>query len=312
MSFTARVREELAHAPSGRRCCHTVETLAMVRLAGALHLTDAGPAWVVDVGDGAVARRLRAGLTELFDIRPDVEVHRRTGLHGQRYRLPVRAPARTQLQRLGVLDSRGRPVETLDPAAMQEPHDAAAFVRGAIMASGSISDPRRPPHLEIRAPNGATAEVVRSLLMRCGAPGARSAVRDDGWRVVTKSGEAIGAVLAHAGAHAAFLTWDGERLRRELRGEANRATNADQANLVRAAGAAARQVAAIEKAVRQLGWEHIPDDLRTTALVRLANPQAPLGDLGALHDPPVGKATVHRRLARLAELAEGDAFEADR
>lgn len=312
MTYTADVREELAHAPAGRECCQTAEALAVVRLAGALHLTEAGAGWVVDVGDGAVARRVRSGLSQLFDIRPEVEVHRRTGLHGQRYRLVVHPPATKQLQRLGVLDSDGRPVDTPPRGLVRSAHDAAAFVRGGLMAAGSISDPRRPPHLEIRAPNAPTAALVRDLLVRCGAPKARASQREDGWRVVTKSGEAIGSVLAHAGAHGSFLTWDGERLRRELRGEANRATNADQANLGRAATAAARHVAAIEQAVEQLGWEQIPDDLRTTALVRLANPHASLGELGALHDPAVGKATVHRRLARLAELADDSGIQANR
>jgi DNA-binding protein WhiA len=312
MTFTARVREELAHLPDGPRCCRVAETTAVLRLAGALHLSDRGASWVVDVGDGAVARRTRGALSEVFGIKPDIEVHRRTGLHGQRYRLSVPAPADRQLVELGLLDRAGRPTEAPSSQLGVAAHDAAAFVRGALMAAGSISDPRRSPHLEVRVPNGATAELLRGLLVRCGAATAGAAQRDDGWRVAVKSGAAIGAVLARVGAHTAFLAWDGERLRRELRGEANRATNADEANLGRAATAAARQVAAIEAVVADIGWDGIREDLRETALARLANPEAPLADLGALHDPPVGKATVHRRLARLVEMAEQERFQADR
>lgn len=303
MTFTAQVREELAHAPVGPDCCRTAEAAAMVRLGGALHLSGSGMGWIVDVGEGAVARRLHAALHEVHGVRPEIEVHQPTGLQGTRYRLSLPRPAGPVLGRLGLLDDDGRPVEVAPASVTSAPHDAAAFVRGAFMVAGSISDPRRPAHLEIRVPNHAAAEALRRLLGRCGATAARSAQRSDGWRVVVKSGAAIGAVLARIGAHASFLEWDGARLRRELRGEANRATNADEANLARSVEAAGRQVAAIEAAVAAYGWDGLPDDLAQTALTRVANPQASIAELASLHRPPVGKATVHRRLGRIAALA---------
>lgn len=302
MSFTATVRDELAHAPPGPVCCRIAETAAMLRLGGALHLTDAGVGWVVVASSGAVVRRLHATLGEVLDVRPEIEVHEPTGLQTTRYRLVLHPPVDQALARVAVLDVDGRPLEKPATALTTATHDAAAYVRGALMVAGSFSDPRRPAHLEIAVGRRAAAEHLRRLIVRCGGTGARAAQHHDGWRVFSKSGAAIAGVLARVGAHGSFLEWDAERLRRELRGEANRATNADQANLSRAADAAARQVAAIEAAVRIHGWDGLPDDLRTTALARLANPQAALGELGALHDPPVGKATVHRRLARLAQL----------
>lgn len=276
----------------------------MVRLGGALHLSGAGTGWVVDVSDGAVARRLHSTLVGLFGVRPTIEVHQPTSLQKTRYRLSLPPPAQPLLQRLGLLTVDNQLVDSVVAGMVATPHDAAAYVRGAVMVAGSVSDPRREPHMEIRVTGEPGARVLQRLVERCGASAAGAAQRSDGWRVVSKSGASIGAVLARIGAHGAFLEWDAERLRRELRGEANRATNADGANLVRAATAAAHQVAAIEAAVGLLGWDAIPDDLRQTALARLANPEASLAELGALHDPPVGKATVHRRLARLAALTD--------
>ena len=278
----------------------------MMRLGGALHLSGQGPGWTVDVGENAVARRLHTALVGLYDIRPHIEVHQPTPLLGTRYRLSLPPPAANAMQRLSLLDADGRPVELPNPDVTSTPHDAAAFVRGALMVAGSFSDPRRAAHLEVRVPGGAAAELVRRLLRRCGASAPKAAERPDGWRVVSKSGASIAAVLARVGAHAAFLEWDGQRLRRELRGEANRATNADGANIGRVITASARQVALIEAVVAARGWDAMPDDLRETALARLANPEASLGELAALHDPPVAKATVHRRLERIAVLA-GDA-----
>ena len=311
MSFTDQVRDELAHAPPERDCCRTAEAAAMLRLSGALHVTGDGPGWVCDVGNGAVARRLHSALVQLYDVRPEIEVHQPTPLHGTRYRLSVPQPAALVLRRLGLLDEDGRPADSA-PELTAAQHDATAYVRGATMVAGSLSDPRRPAHFEIRVPNQRSATALERLVVRSGGTGARAAARQDEWRVVAKSGAAIGSLLARLGAHSSFLAWDAARLRRELRGEANRATNADQANLSRAAGAAARQVAAIEAVVGSVGWDGMPDDLSQTALARLANPQASLNELGALHDPPVGKATVHRRLARLTSMAEAQAHGGDR
>lgn len=302
MSFTATVRDELAHAAPGAHCCRTAETAAMLRIGGALHLTGAGVGWVVTVGSGAVARRLHGALAEVLGVRPEIEVHERTGLQTTRYRLVLQPPVEPALRRIGVLDDHRRPLGKPAIALTSAPHDAAAYLRGAVMVAGSLSDPRRPAHLEVGVPGAVAAEHLRKLMVRCGAAGARASERQEGWRVFSKSGAEIGALLARVGAHGAFLEWDAERLRRELRGEANRATNADAANLSRTADAASRQVAAIEAALGAHGWDGLPEDLRTTALTRLANPDASLGELADLHDPPVGKATVHRRLARLAAL----------
>src|SRR5690606_1192913 len=91
---------------------------------------------------------------------------------------------------------------------------------------------------------------------------------------------------------------------RELRGAANRVANADRANLVRSVGAAARDVETIQRLLAARGWEELPEDLRSLALARVANPEASLAELGSLLEPAVGKSTVHRRLRVLTEMAE--------
>ena len=305
MGFTDEGRDELVHAPLGPECCRRAETSAMVRLGGWLHLTTAGAGWVVTLTSGAATRRLHAALTQLLGSRPQVQVHQPTALRAGSYRLSLAQPVLPALAWLGVMSRNGQPVDAVPAQLVATAHDSSAYLRGCLMVAASVSDPRSAPHLELRAPGQGTAAGLRRLLVRCGGGGAHAAQRCDGWRVHCKSGEAIGAVLARAGAHRAFLAWDAARLRRELRGNANRAANADRANLGRAVAASGRQTAMIEAVVGALGWGGVPADLEQTALARLANPEASLAELGALHDPVVGKAAVHRRLARLAEMAEG-------
>lgn len=304
--FTTEVREELAHLPAGRECCREAETAALLRMGGTLELRG-GRSWgdaelVVATDSGAVARRLHASLRALGAGRPDVEVHAPHGLQvATRYRVRL-ARASGLLARLGMLDTGGFPTREPPGALTARACDAAGYVRGALMAAGSVSDPRRPPHLEITADDEPAARHLAGMLRRVGAPRARPARHGDRWRVVVKSGEQIGAVLARVGAHGAFLRWDEARFRRELRGAANRAANADRANLTRVVAASARQTAGIEQVVAAVGWDALPDNLAAVALARLANPEASLAELGGLLDPPVGKATVHRRLERVLEF----------
>lgn len=305
MSFTHDVRDELAHTEPGPKACRLAEMSAMLRFGGAVQIRGgAGVGYVIDTDVGAVARRLRAALDKVLSVTPTLEVHQPTGLRRTTtWRLGLHDAARPALVSLGILSAQGLPVAGVPASLVHRDEAAVAYLRGAVMLAGSVSDPRRAPHLEIRAPGAVTARELAALVERCGVDTARAA-EHGGWRVTVKSGEAIGGLLARLGAHTSFLRWDGDRLRRELRGAANRAANADRANVSRAVAASSRQTAAIQRAMTGPWWDNLPEELRAVALARLASPEASLTDLGALLDPPVGKSTVHRRLATLMALVE--------
>lgn len=304
--FTEAVRQELSSRPIGSDAEVWAELVGLARCAGRLTLVGGQDA----VGDrrrltlastsGAVARRLFALLQRRYDLRPELAVRAAGGVR-PRASFEVRLAAATEhvAVDLGLLDRAGKLRADL-PVAAGDPH-AAATLRGSVLACASFSAPGREPHLELVPGTGATAHAVAALL---GAElGARVPVHgNDPERVVVKSGERIGDLLVLVGATNAFLRWDEHRMRRELRGEANRLANADAANLRRTIDAAAEQIRAVEAAIDRVGWEALDDDLREVALARLANPGATLQEVGRLVDPPIGKSAVHRRLRRLIDI----------
>jgi cell division protein WhiA len=303
-SFTERVRQELSRAPLGTGDLVRAELAALVRFGGRLAVAGGDPPQLrleVETTSGAVARRVFTGLQHRYGIRPELAVRAPGGVHRRStYGVRVRAGARRIGADLWVVDAAGRPTDGLPPDLTGD--RAIAFLRGALLAAGSISSPGRPPHLEITASSRSAASALATLTARL--LGARAtAVAGDPPRMVIKSGEAIGELLAAVGAPQAFLAWDDRRLRRQLRNEANRLANADGANLRRTIDAAAHQVEAVERAVAAVGWDALDEELRSVALARLANPEASLAELGELVDPPVGKSAVHRRLRRLEALA---------
>jgi hypothetical protein len=305
VTFTADVRDELAHVPVGGDCCRRAELAAVLRLGGRFALRGGrGVGWSVDTSSGALARRVHVAARELGGATVVVEVHSPHGLRrATTYRLVLDGTTLALLGDLGLVDAQGRPGQDVPGELCRRDCDAVAYLRGALLGAGSVSDPRRAPHLEIGCATRAVATHLERVLRRAGAAGARAARHGESWRVVIKSSAELCALLARAGAHDAFLRFDAARLRRELRVAANRAANADRANVRRAVGAAAAHIAAIERLAVADGWDELDADLRALALARLANPEASLAELGRLLDPPVGKVTVHRRLGKLLALS---------
>jgi DNA-binding protein WhiA len=317
-AFTVRVKEELAalrpSAPAERRAL----LAGLLRFAASLHLgalAQAPPAvaprrtLVLGGSSGGVARLAFWLLHAGYDVRPELRVREAGALAPRaRYEVVLAEQVERVLADAGVLDGAGRLVPGVAGGLVRSREAAACFCRGAFLGRGSVSAPTREPHLEVGAPDERTAHDLAALLGRLGVP-ARAGVHDaDEHRVVCKGGEVIGRALLLMGAQSAYLAWEDGRIRREVRGEAVRLANADQANLRRNVAAAMAQVAAVERAVARLGWEGLPPDLAATAAARLAHPDATLAELGALLDPPRSKGAVLARLRRILDLV---AVEAD-
>ncbi|MFA9445364.1 DNA-binding protein WhiA [Egicoccus sp. AB-alg6-2] len=307
-SFTEDVRQELARLPLGDDVGTRAELTALLRLAGTLTVSggEEGMRRRLEVvtSSGAVARRAFTLLQRRYGLRPQLLVRAPGGVHRRStYGVRVEVGADEVARDLGLVDAEGRPRDGL-PADLSRAA-AIAFLRGALLAAGSVSDPGREPHLEITARSEATARGLAGLVERCLDGSARAVIETGGrerHRMVVKSGATIGDLLAAVGATVAFLQWGDRRLRRQLRSDANRLANADAANLRRTIDAAGAQVRVVEEVVAAAGWDALDEDVRVVALARLANPGATLQELGQLLDPPVGKSAVHRRMRKLESL----------
>jgi hypothetical protein len=177
----------------------------------------------------------------------------------------------------------------------------SAYLRGAFLGAGSLSGPRSP-HLEVRTPLHAGAAFVRSVAsavdvrMRVIDRASHSAAYAKGW-------DAIEAFLSVTGATATVLGLEERALVAGLRADANRLANADHANLVRQSRSAGAQLDAARALGAEGALERLPTTLAEAAELRLRHPSLSLRELAALADPPVTKATMAGRLARLVEHA---------
>jgi DNA-binding protein WhiA len=307
--MTATVKDELARLAVTRTCCRRSETSALLRFAGGLHVVGGRVVIEAELDAGAVARRLRKALYELYGQHSEVQVSTSGALRrGARYLVRVSREGATLARQTGLLDPRGRPVRGLPASVVSGGEcDAEAVWRGAFLAHGSLTEPGRSAALEVTCPGPEAALALVGAARRLGIQVKSREVRGTD-RVVLRDGDAIGAVLTRLGAHEAVLAWEERRMRREVRATANRLANFDDANLRRSARAAVAAAARVEKALELLG-DDVPEHLIVAANLRLADRQSSLEELGATADPPMTKDAVAGRIRRLLAMADKRANE---
>jgi len=305
MPLSDDLRAELAAIAPARGCCRLAEVSALFHSAGSVHLRGRGEiALHLDLVSSAVARRAFSLLREL-GIASEIRTYRRQAFdRATRYQLHVPGEERAlaTLVEAGVLDARHAPLERPPRRVVGRACCRGAYLRGAILGGGSLSGPRSP-HLELRT---ASPEGAAFLQAVAAAGGATLGVLDRGRHALAyaKGSDTIEAVLVAAGATDTVLALEEQAVLGATRSDANRLANADHANLVRTSRAAQKQLAAL-RALQAAGeLDRLPDRLHEVARLRLRHPTLSLRELAARCDPPATKASVHRRLRKLQELAE--------
>ncbi len=306
MSLSESVRSELAAIDPSKGCCRLAELSALARVAGTVHLGRGGSiALHLEVGSPAVARRAFS-LLRGFGVVAEIRTYRRRAFGREpRYELHLGEDPRTLqfLNEAGVLDARLAPRGNPPRRVVAGSCCRAAYLRGAFLASGSVSGPR-DPHLEFRAATPEGADLIVALAAEEGFE--LSATERERHAVTyAKGGETIAELLGFIGAYDAALALEESAVVGATRARANRLANADHANLVRVTQSAQAEVRAIRRLERSGALEALPPELRQIADLRLRHPSLSVRELAARLHPPSSKAAAHRRLKRLERLAGG-------
>lgn len=180
-----------------------------------------------------------------------------------------------------------------------------AFLRGAFLACGTVTDPSKEYHLEFSVlQNGLAGDLCAFLREQRELSIKPKAVERKGAYVVyIKGSEHIADLLTYLGAKSAAMELMQVKMVKEVRNYVNRTTNFETANLTKTASAAAAQLEAIELIGRTKGLESLPDELYEVALLRLQNPDMSLRELGAHLSEPISRSGVNHRLKKILELS---------
>ena len=180
----------------------------------------------------------------------------------------------------------------------------AAFLRGAFLAGGSVTDPAKGYHMEMATTHGCVARETYTLIHEVLDFAPKLAGRSGGQVLYFKQSDRICDVLTYLGAPVSAMGIMNARLEKELNNKVNRRCNCDDANTSKVVEAAQEQLTAI-RTLKELGMlEHLPQKLQQAATARESHPESSLTELAALMEPPITKPAMNHRLKKLVEMAK--------
>jgi len=286
MSFSSNVKEELENVVSGSRHCQIAELAALIHFGCRVTDEEDGKRKIVITSENpSVSRKYFTLLKKTFIINNIAE---------------------KILQAVKILDESGQMhqlSEEIHPVLLRNSCCRRAFLRGAFLCLGSMSDPNKGYHLEFVCEYEAWALQIRQVVGSFDIE-AKIIRRKKYYVVYLKEGAGIVDLLNVMGAHRALMQLESLRVEKEVRNSINRQVNCEAANITKTVHAASKQIEDIQFIQKHYGLSNLPDNLRKMAEIRLKYPESSLQELGSYLNPPVGKSGVNHRLRKLSELAE--------
>ena len=185
--------------------------------------------------------------------------------------------------------------------SLTDRNSAAAFLRGCFLAGGYVNDPDSPAHIEITFKNLTSYELGIAAFELCDIV-PKGTIKGSRYLLYLKDSNQISAFLVTIGAIKGVLEYENVRIMREGRRNSNRVLNCDDANINKALSAGAKQTAMIRRIVEAGRLEELPEGVREIAKLREENPELSLTEIGELCSPPLSKAGVAHRFAKIEKL----------
>ena len=288
MSFSSEIKEELSRQIPGARHCQLAEIAAILGFCGRVTEEGDTPFGLrMHTENLAVARKYFTLLKKTFNIRLDVSARHNKSLKGGH-----------SFEVVSYGD-----ISAAKHVLIQNLCCKRAYIRGAFLASGSVSDPEKGYHFEIACNSLEKAEQLCNMIGSFDIE-AKVTRRKKNQIVYIKEGAQIVDALNVMEAHVALMNFENIRILKDMRNSVNRQVNCETANLNKTVSAAVKQIEDIQYIKATIGFDQLPEGLTEIAVLRLEQPEATLKELGQMLSPSVGKSGVNHRLRKLSLIAE--------
>lgn len=309
ITFSTKIKDELARHWTKKVHCQIAELEAIVSMCGKVTI-DSREKFSVKVRTEnlSVARKYFTLLRKTFNIETEVFVTTNKSNNNVSYTIIVKKheDAVNVLQALKLIDKDGEIGEefsVVNDVILHQNCCKRAFVRGAFLAAGSMSNPEKSYHIEIVCMSMKKAEQLKGVINSFGLD-AKVVGRKKAYVVYLKEGSQIVDLLNIMEAPIALMEMENIRILKEMRNSVNRKVNCETANINKTVSAAMKQVEDIRYIRDTIGLNELPEGLREIAELRLEHPNETLKELGDLLQTPLGKSGVNHRLRKLSEIAE--------
>ena len=295
MSFSSNVKQELCRLPINRKL------EAAAELYGILLYCNAFTADLVRITTESrdLAERLPRLMKKVFGFSFDQEPEESAGK--LLFVMESQEKIHKMFAQFGLSAARDVTLH-VNYGMLEEDEERLAFLRGAFLSGGSVTDPTKRYHLEMTTSHYKVSRETCALLIECGfSP--KELTRGGNNILYFKQSDYIEDFLTAIGAQVSAMGVMEAKVEKDLRNGVNRRVNCETANLTKVVDASMGQMAAI-RALEEAGeLDKLPGKLRETALLRKENPEATLQELAAMLEPPITKSAINHRMRKLLELA---------
>ena len=238
MSFSSITKNELSRLEIENNCCVLAELAALIRMSGSVQISGLGRVSLkFTTENAAIARRIFSLLKLLYNVNTEVMVRKNKQLKKNNSYLIIVSnsnDAETILIDVGVLNKDSEQQYIINygiPKKLVEKRCCKrAYVRGAFLGGGSISNPEKTYHLEFVTHSQQHSEDLSNLINSFGL-NSKIVMRKESYVVYLKEGEQIVDLLNIMEAHSALLKLEDIRILKEVRNNVNRIVNCETANL---------------------------------------------------------------------------------
>ncbi len=310
MSFSTETKNELTRVSVDRKCCILTEIAGYIRMCGSVRLSGGGRIDLkLSTENPAIARLFIKRIKSYFGVDIDLVIGENSlarRFHIYEITVDSLSNAEQILRETGILKvkegynyfSDGIPWDLIRTKCCKK-----AYLRGAFLGAGTISDPDKGYHLELSCNSESLGNDFKRLINSFGLR-AKVFTRKNSYVVYLKESEQISDFLALIEAHNHVLEFENVRIIKELRNKTNRIVNCENANLDKIINSSARQIDDIKLIDSRKGLDSLPDKLKEVARLRLAYPEAALSELGEMLSPPLKKSGINHRFRKIKEIAD--------
>lgn len=297
-SFSAGAKSELCRNMPQKPCCALAECYGILLFCNCFSAD--GIRIITESKEFAqrLPKLFRKAFGVTFDLQPEGE-----SAGKQNFQITDREKLHCIMAAYG-LDPKGTVALHINLPVVEEDCCKTAFLRGAFLAGGSVTDPGKGYHMELTTVHQSVAREAYTLMEEVLNFYPKTASRGGGQVLYLKQSDQISDCLAYLGAPVAAMGIIEAKLEKELNNKVNRRCNCDEANTSKVVEAAQEQLAAI-RILREAGvYEQLPVKIKQAAVAREQNPESSLTELASLMEPPITKPAMNHRLKKLVQMAQ--------
>ena len=297
-SFSASVKAEICKANMQRNCCALAECFGILLFCNSFCADSIRIITECREFGQLIPKLFKKAFSLQFDILPEEDVSGKLV-----FQITDNNKIETIMRAYGF-----SPKDTLalhvNLPVVEEDCCRVAFLRGAYLAGGSVTDPEKGYHMELTTTHSCVSRETYTLIQEAMGFYPKSATRGGGQVLYIKQSEMISDFLTYLGAPVAAMRIMEARLEKEINNKVNRRCNCDEANTSKVVEAAQEQLNAI-RILRERGLvEKLPLKLLQALTARENNPESNLTELASMMEPPITKPAMNHRLKKLVEMAK--------